>query len=175
MKTSRLSRRACLKIRFGGAAGRGRSAPVLGRSTVRTAAGVEFSSVPEMLTLLCPGTGGLRDGFFEHALRFAAVILLALGAFTGCESTDNGSAHSSTSVYYGVGYYDPWYYGHYDSDYDVVVTPPSPGSPPEQGLRPSHPIARPPAVSPRPPMASPRPMPSIPSAPRAMPRGGGRR
>ena len=104
-------------------------------------------------------------------LRLATVSLVALGALTGCESTDNGSAHTSTTVYYGGGYYDPWYYGQYDYDRDDVVTPPSPGSPPDLRPHPSHPIVLPPAVSPRPPMAAPRPMPSIPSAPR----GGGSR
>ena len=98
-----------------------------------------------------------------------AALMLSLAALTGCESMDDGSTHTSTSVYYGVGFYDPWYHGHYDDDYDVIVTPPPerPGSDP----RPSHPIARPPAS------AGPRPTPmrSIPSAPRPAPRGGGRR
>ena len=102
--------------------------------------------------------------------KLGASLLITLGTFTACESTDGGSG-GSTTVYYGTGFYDPWYSGHYDYDYDVIVTPPDrPGSDP----RPSHPIARPPAsgggVSPRP-----TPMPSIPSAPRPMPRGGGRR
>src|SRR5262245_45973285 len=100
------------------------------------------------------------------SFKLAAALLLGLGLFSGCESTDGGG--SSTTVYYGVGSYDPWYYGHYDYDSDVIVTPPPgrPGSDPH----PSHPIARPPDSTPRP-----TPMPSIPSAPRAMPRGGGGR
>jgi hypothetical protein len=98
-------------------------------------------------------------------LKSAATLLLALGAFTGCETTDNAS--TQTTVYYGVGFSDPWYHGHYDEDYDVIVTPPDrPGSDP----RPSHPIAGPPSAG-----ARPTPMPSIPSAPRPMPRGGGGR
>jgi len=100
--------------------------------------------------------------------------LFALVTFIGCESTDSGSTQVTSNVYYGVGFYDPWYYGHHDYDYNVVVTPPDrPGS----GLRPEQPIARPPGVSSRPPSASQlpaaRPMPSIPSTPRAAPRGGG--
>ena len=109
----------------------------------------------------------------KHSLRFAAV-LFALGVFTGCESTDGGGSVSG-GVYYGTGFYDPWYYGgHYDHD-DIVVTPPA--NRPDWGAHPEQPIARPPDVSSRPPTASPRPaarpMPSIPSTPRAAPRGGG--
>ena len=103
----------------------------------------------------------------------ARVVLaaLALLAFTGCESTDGGG-YVSGSVYYGVGFYDPWYYGgHYD-DVDVIVTPPGSPSQPPPGrptppARPTHPIA--PAPSPRP---RPTPMPSIPRTP--MPRARGR-
>jgi hypothetical protein len=122
----------------------------------------------------------------KPSARFAFIALLALGAFTACESTDSGGTQVTSNVYYGVGFYDPWYYGDYDYDGDVVVTPPSPGSPPVdrppsiQDPHPSHPIAQPPRESPRPPAASPRPpaqpMPSIPSTPRPTPRaGGGRR
>ena len=115
---------------------------------IRTQVRALFSSLPRALT---------------------ALLLVSISLFTGCESTDGGS--SSTTVYYGTAFYDPWYHGHYDYDYDVIVTPPDrPGSDP----RPSHPIARPPAsgggVSPRP-----TPMPSIPSTPRVSPRGGGGR
>ena len=110
--------------------------------------------------------------------RFAG-LTLALAIFTGCESTDGGGG-ASGSVYYGVGFYDPWYYGGYHDDPDIVVTPPGPGHPihpPDGGRptpppRPEQPIARPPPSRPTP---APRPMPSIPSAPRPMPRGGGGR
>lgn len=108
---------------------------------------------------------------FGRCLRLVPAALLALGALTGCESTDGGGSTTSIHTYYGVGHYDPWYYGHYDEDVDIIVTPP-PSSPPGQGLRPSHPIAQPPMAGPRP---MPRPMPSIPSMPRAAPRGGGGR
>lgn len=108
--------------------------------------------------------------------RLAAFLLLVLVGGAGCESTDGGGGSASGNMYYGVGFYDPWYHGNYDYDYDIVVTPPDrPGS----GLHPSHPIARPPDVSARPPAASTRPvarpMPSIPSTPRMAPRGGGGR
>jgi hypothetical protein len=100
-----------------------------------------------------------------HLERVAALALL-LGAFVGCEST-GGSSNVSGGVYYGVGFYDPWYYGEYSYDGDIVV------SPPDRPMTPEHPIARPPESSTRP-----TPMPSIPSAPRpmpSMPRGGGGR
>ena len=118
----------------------------------------------------------------KYSFRFAAV-LFALGLFTGCESTDGGGSSSSVGVYYGVGFYDPWYYGDYDQDIDVDINRPDrPGSP-NRPVRPEQPIARPPDVSSRPPAASQRPatrpMPSIPSTPRPAMRvgggGGGRR
>jgi hypothetical protein len=90
-----------------------------------------------------------------------ASALLALGLCAGCETTGGGSA--STSIYYGTGFNDPWYYGaYYDRD-DIVVTPPT-GRP----VRPEQPIYRPPA-------ARPTPLPSIPSTPRPMPRPAMRR
>ena len=98
--------------------------------------------------------------------KLFAALSLALLAFTGCESTDGGGSVSG-GVYYGVGFYDPWYYGGYYDDVDIIVTPPDR---PDAPARPEHPIARPPASTPRP-----TPMPSIPSAPRVAPRGGGRR
>jgi len=112
-------------------------------------------------------------------LKLAAAFLLALGAFTGCESTDIGGS-TSVGVYYGVGLYDPWYYGGYHDDPDLIATPPpakperpvSPSRPerPVDPPRPEQPIAKPPPAAPRP-----TPMPSIPSTPRVAPRGGGRR
>jgi hypothetical protein len=81
-----------------------------------------------------------------------AGAVLVLGVFSGCESTDT-DASVSGSMYYGVGFYDPWYYGDYDYDSDVIVTPPS--RPPPQATQPIY------NPSPRP-----TPMPSVPSAPR---------
>lgn len=103
------------------------------------------------------------------SLGFAAVLAILVNA--GCSSDGGGSAHVSGGMYYGVGFYDPWYYGgHYD-DIDVIVTPPERPTKPPGGTappRPTHPIATP---APRP-----TPMPSIPSTPRVSPRmGGGRR
>ncbi len=119
------------------------------------------------------------------SFTLSAALLFALGMFTGCESTDDGNTHVSSNTYYGVGFYDPWYYGDYHYDYDGVAPPPPgsppdygsrpvrppPGNSPDRGLHPSHPIASPPQVS-RP---SARPMPSIPSTPRPMPRPAMRR
>ena len=102
----------------------------------------------------------------KYALKFTA-LLFAFGMFTGCESTDGGG-NVSGGVYYGVGFYDPWYYGDYHDHGDIIVTPP-PGRP-EPPVRPEHPIARPPTPAPRP-----TPLPSIPSAPRPMPRPAMRR
>ena len=93
-------------------------------------------------------------------LKLFGASALLIAASTGCDSTDGGGSVSG-SVYYGVGFYDPWYYGGYYDDPDIIVTPPDRPSTP---VRPTHPIA--PTPSPRP-----TPMPSIPS----IPRGGGRR
>jgi hypothetical protein len=88
------------------------------------------------------------------AIRLGALVAVT-GLFSGCESTGNGSGGA---VYYGVGVYDPWYYGSYYNDVDVVVPPP--------GIRPHPevPVARPL------PAPVPRPTPAIPSGPRPMPR-----
>jgi hypothetical protein len=92
-------------------------------------------------------------------------LTFALGAFAGCESTDGGSTQVSGSFYYGAGFSDPWYYGGYYDDVDIIVTPPDrPDRPPGEVTpppRPTHPIV--PAPTPRP-----TPMPSIPRTP--MPR-----
>jgi len=116
----------------------------------------------------------------NSSFTLAITLLLALGTFSGCESTDSSRTTVSSNVYYGVGFYDPWYYGDYDHDHDVIVTPPDRPDRPDRPERPpqvEHPIARPPASPSRPPAAShqpaARPMPSIPSTPRAAPRGGG--
>ena len=89
-----------------------------------------------------------------------AIVCTVLGFIsTGCESTDGGSV--SGGVYYGVGFYDPWYHGgYYYDDPDIIVTPPDR---PDNAPRPEHPIATP--------TPTPRPTPSIPSTPRPMPRG----
>src|SRR6185369_548996 len=96
-------------------------------------------------------------------LKLLAGLSLGLAAFAGCESTDGGGSSVSGSVYYGVGFYDPWYYGGYYDDVDIIVTPPDkPISQPPGGStpppRPTHPIA--PTPAPRP-----TPMPSIPRTP----------
>jgi hypothetical protein len=98
---------------------------------------------------------------FVAARKVPAALALLLVLVAGCESTDNGSTQVSGGVYYGVGFYDPWYYG---GDYcppdGIDLPPPSrPVDPPHV----EHPIARPPVT----PTPTPRPMPSIPSMPRA--------
>lgn len=85
--------------------------------------------------------------------RFLAFPALILVLLTGCSSTDSGDVSVSGSVYYGAGFYDPWYYGPAYYPPSVIVAPPPPPPP-----RPVYPIA------PRP-----TPMPSIPVRP--MPRG----
>lgn len=96
----------------------------------------------------------------KRTFSFTAV-LLALGTFTGCESTDGGGSVNG-GVYYGVGFYDPWYYGGYDDvDIDIDIDTDRP-------VHPEQPIYRP--STPRP-----TPKPSIPSAPRPMPRPAMRR
>ena len=104
----------------------------------------------------------------HNSFKAAALLMLALGMFSGCESTGGGGS-ADAGFYYGTGLYDPWYYGGYWDDPDIIVTPP-PGRPENPPPRPTHPIALPPASAPRP-----TPLPSIPSAPRPMPMGGGRR
>ena len=103
------------------------------------------------------------------------VLAFAVTVFLGCESTDSGS--SSTTVYYGAGFYDPWYHGDYDYDYDrnVTITPPprpDGGRGDRWDSRPhvEHHAARPGDSGGRP---STRPAPSIPSTPRVSHRGGG--
>jgi hypothetical protein len=95
-----------------------------------------------------------------NSYSLAAGLFVFACLFTACESTDGGGSH--TSVYYGSGFYDPWYHGDVYYDDDIIVTPPDG----DRGPRPSHPIALPPGG------AGPRPTPSIPTA---MPRGGGGR
>ena len=92
-------------------------------------------------------------------LKLLAVAAISTAVFAGCESTGGGV---SGSVYYGTGFYDPWYYGGYHDDIDIIVTPPPRPGPPG---RPTHPIA-PPGGGMRP-----MPMPTIPMSPRV----GGRR
>ncbi|HEX5217982.1 MAG TPA: hypothetical protein VFZ59_00305 [Verrucomicrobiae bacterium] len=105
---------------------------------------------------------------FSSSFKFAAGFALLLAASTGCETTDGGGS-ASVGMYYGVGFYDPWYYGGYDDDPDIIVTPPDRPDRPSDRPRPSHPIANAPSASTRPA----RSMPSIPSTPRVSARGGG--
>ena len=93
---------------------------------------------------------------FTSVSKLMAALGLTLAFFPGCSSTDSGGSVSG-GVYYEAGFHDSWYYGGYDDDVDIIVTPPDrPTAPP----KPTHPIA--PTPAPRP-----TPMPSIPSMPRA--------
>ncbi len=101
-------------------------------------------------------------------LGLAVVLLLPMGLLTGCGTGGSTTVHGSVS--YGVGWYDPWYYGPGSYPPDVIVTPPPPPerptAPPERpavGPHPEHPIANPPPARP-----------SIPTTPRPSPRGGRR-
>jgi len=110
-----------------------------------------------------------------------ATMVFGLCFATGCDTgSSGGSTH--TTVYYGTGFYDPWYYnGCYDCDHDdkVVINPPPASPDRDWGARPSHPIAEPPARGDwggggGRPSVSPRPTPSIPSTPRPSARSRGR-
>ena len=93
-----------------------------------------------------------RTASFLRILAAGAVLVTV----NGCKSTGNDT--SSPGSYYDAGLNDPWYYGAYDDDIDVIVPPPErPTAPP----KPTHPIV---TVPPPRPM----PMPSIPRMP--MPR-----
>ncbi len=86
------------------------------------------------------------------------VIVNLVVMFAGCESTEPGNTQVSGG-YYGVAYYDPWYYGESYCPPDDTVRPP-----PDRPIapRPEQPIANPPGSS----VGGPRPMPTIPSMPR---------
>ena len=98
------------------------------------------------------------------SLLFGAALFSAIAIFTGCQSAEDGNVYVSGGMYYGVGLYDPWYYGPETYPPGVIVTPPPerPGTAPH----PEHPIVKP---SPGP-APAPRPLPSIPSRPRPAPR-----
>jgi len=92
--------------------------------------------------------------------RLCAILLLACSAALASGCASNGTSTSvHGSVYYGVGWYDPYYYGG-GWNGDVVVVPNPPG-----GTQPPRPTQLP--------TARPAPRPSIPATPR--PSGGGRR
>jgi hypothetical protein len=92
----------------------------------------------------------LKTGF-----KLAAALVFALTLLTGCQSSDGGGPSASGGVYYGVGFYDPWYHGGYGYYRPGMIRPP----PPNRPVVPMNPSVRPPSPPPR-------PMPSIPSMPR---------
>jgi len=87
--------------------------------------------------------------------RRLAIALLAGAGLVACAS----DATRVEGDYYDSTWYDPWYYGPSVYGGDVIVTPPPRH---ERPPRPAHLPASP-------------SRPSIPMAPRPMPRGGGRR
>lgn len=112
---------------------------------------------------------GRRLRTWRAAVWAGLLSLAVLSALTGCSSDDGGGGgNASGSVYYGVGFYDPWYCGPGYYPPDVVVPPP--GERPPVGAHPEHPLAKPPTATP-----TPRPAPSIPSTPRPMARPSFRR
>ena len=92
--------------------------------------------------------------------RQLALALAAIAAFcllSACATDGTDRVHVSGSIYYGVGYYNP-YYGYGPGYYPpVVVPPPRPPAKPRPP-RPENPIQR----------SAPRSTPSIPSNPRPM-------
>jgi hypothetical protein len=90
----------------------------------------------------------------------------AAASLSSCADYGDGEVHGSVSMYYGVGFYDPWYYGGGYYGPPVVVTPGpghpgGPGGPDVGGPRPEQPIAKPPQS--RPPSARPTPAASRPA------------
>jgi hypothetical protein len=88
-----------------------------------------------------------------HATRVtrcaaALVLTCAVVLINGCASSGGADVHGS--IYMGVGYSDPWYWGPGYVPPPAYIGPPPAHRPP----RPAHPIAPPP----RPP-AAPRPSP----------------
>jgi len=86
----------------------------------------------------------------------AALVLLSLAAFTACQTDELGTGTVYGAGYYSTGFYDPWYYGGYYDDVDIVVSPPDR---PDSSPRPSHPIANVPSARPTPMPSTPRPAP----------------
>lgn len=108
--------------------------------------------------------------FFCRTKLFTLLLLTAAG-LSGCGSNSGSSGGSgSSTAYYSVTHYDPWYYGGYYDDVDVYVPgypvyPSDPDNRPERpqrgdGInRPTNPIARP---------GRPEGRPSLPSRARPM-------
>jgi hypothetical protein len=105
-----------------------------------------------------------------HRANLTAVLGIA-GLLAGC--ANGGSTQIHGSMYAGVGYYDPWYWGPCCSDTVIVGPPPPAGERPggPVGAHPEQPIAKPPPSAP---VARPLPAPA-PPRPVAAPRGGGGR
>lgn len=77
-----------------------------------------------------------------NRLASAASVALAAAAVSGCETTGTNSSYQG----YGS-IHDPWYYGDYYDNPDLIVLPPGDRV---DRPHPSHPIANPPSMAPRP-------------------------
>src|SRR3982750_3570829 len=66
------------------------------------------------------------------------VLMLILSA---CQTDESELGTQYGAGYYGSSFDDPWYYGAYNDDADIIVTPPNR---PDSNPRPTHPIATPP-------------------------------
>ena len=112
-----------------------------------------------------------RPNWLYVGCRLELAGLLCAVAFLGGCANGGGSSQVHGSVYMGVGYSDPWYWGPCCND--VVVIGPPDGSRPPNGSgsrpRPEHPIAKPPPSTP---VARPLPA-AAPPRPVAAPRVGG--
>jgi len=127
--------------------------PSSGAATLSPQKSLEFRALLHGTMSLRPRTGALRRTF-----AIGSCVALLMAVTTGCESSGGGGGSVSAGMYYGTGFYDPWYYDGYHDGGDIIVVPPP---------RPEQPIATP--------LPSPRPAPSIPSGPRPMPRPAMRR
>jgi hypothetical protein len=86
--------------------------------------------------------------------RTVGTLAMLLGAATlaGCETSDSVSVSGSVGMYYGSGFYDPWYGPGYYPPPPIIVAPP----PPRPPVRPP-PANRPTPLPARPPMNRPMP------------------
>jgi hypothetical protein len=77
----------------------------------------------------------------RKAAPSAACALLLLLALAACQTDEADLGTDHGAGYYGSSLDDPWYYGAYNDNADIIVTPPSR---PDSNPHPSHPIAAPP-------------------------------
>ena len=62
----------------------------------------------------------------RQRIPLAIILLAAAVGLSSCgDYGGSSSVHGSVGMYYGTGYYDPWYYGPRYGPPVVVVPPPS--------------------------------------------------